>query len=234
MELRRICKHNYAVLCATLFYFSTGDRLFMAYKRKEFCNRQKILLDFSKIYGIIILTHNIIVKEVPMVKPQRNDPKEKALRDCGAFNTHLVVDALFRENDFFDSRDLVQVKYEMLRRVHKEGESVSHAATSFGFSRPSFYKTSGEFHREGVPGLLPRKRGPRQRHKLTAEVLAFVEGFCTGEHPMGIPALLDEVEKHFGIRVHRRSLERALRPSAKKTLRVPGKNEGKRRTETTP
>ena len=159
-----------------------------------------------------------------MAKPQRSDPKERALRDGGALNTHPVVDALFSENDFFDSRDLVQVKYEMLRRVHKEGESVSRAAASFGFSRPSFYKTSGEFNREGVPGLLPRKRGPRHRHKLTAEVLAFVEGFSTGEHPMGIPALLDEVEKHFGIRVHRRSLERALRQPAKKTLEVPGKN----------
>lgn len=162
-----------------------------------------------------------------MAKPQRTDSKEKALRDCGALNTHPVVDALFRENDFFDSRDLVQVKYEMLRRVHKEGESVSRSAASFGFSRPSFYKTSGKFNREGVPGLLPRKRGPRRRHKLTAEVLAFVEGFCTGEHPMGIPALLDEVEKHFRIRVHRRSLERALRQPVKKMLQVPGRNQGK-------
>ena len=162
-----------------------------------------------------------------MAKPQRTDPKEKALRDCGALNTHPVVDALFSGNDFFDSRDLVQVKYEMLRSVHKEGESVSRAAASFGFSRPSFYKTSGEFNREGVPGLLPRKRGPRRRHKLTAEVLVFVEGFSTGEHPMGIPALLDEVKKHFGIRVHRRSLERALGQYRKKTPQIPAKNQGK-------
>ena len=162
-----------------------------------------------------------------MAKPQRNDPKEKALRDGGALNTHPVVDALFGGNGFFDSRDLVQVKYEMLRRVHKEGESVSRAAASFGFSRPSFYKTSGEFNREGVPGLLPRKRGPRHRHKLTAEVLAFVEGFSTGEHPMGIPALLDEVEKHFGIRVHRRSLERVLRQSGKKIPHASARNQGK-------
>ncbi len=188
---------------------------------------QKILLDFSQKYGIIILTYHAVMKEGPMAKPRRNDPKEKALRDCGALNTHPVVDALFRDNDFFDSRDLVQVKYEMLRRVRKEGESVSRAAASFGFSRPSFYKTSGEFHREGVPGLLPRKRGPRSRHKLTTEVLAFVEGFRTREHPLGIPALLDEVEKHFGIRVHRRSLERALGQYRKKTPQIPAKNQGK-------
>jgi transposase len=166
------------------------------------------------------------MKEVPMIKPRRNDPKEKALRVCSALNTHPVTDVLFSDNDFFDSRDLVQVKYEMLRKVHKEGESVSRATASFGFSRPSFYKSFGEFEREGVTGLLPRKRGPRSGHKLTAEVLTFVEGLCSGEHPVGIPALLDEVEKHFGIRVHRRSLERALRHPGKKTLPVPGKKPG--------
>ena len=222
MELRRTCKHNYAAQSVFMFCSSTCNRLFI----RLFCNIQQIVLDISETYGIIILTHNADRKEVPMAKPQRTDPKEKALRDCGALNTHPVVDALFSGNDFFDSRDLVQVKYEMLRRVQKEGESVSRAAASFGFSRPSFYKTFGEFHREGVPGLLPRKRGPRRRHKLTAEVLAFVEGFWTGEHPMGIPALLDKVEKHFGIRVHRRSLERALRQPGKKTLQVRGKKQG--------
>lgn len=227
MELRRICKHNYAVSYGIPFCSSARNCVTSMLLDKEFWNMEKILLDFSEICGIIILTYNAAMKEVPMAKSQRTDPKENALRDCGALNTHPVVDALFRDNDFFDSRDLVQVKYEMLRRVHKEGESVSRAAASFGFSRPSFYKTSGEFNREGVPGLLPRKRGPRRRHKLTAEVLALVEGFSTGEHPMGIPALLDEVEKHFGIRVHRRSLERALWQPRKKTLQVPGKNQGK-------
>jgi len=156
-------------------------------------------------------------------KPQHDDSKKKALRDCGALNTHPVSDALFNESDFFDSRDLVQVKYEMLRKVHKEEESVGRAAASFGFSRPSFYKSFKDFEQEGIPGLLPRKRGPRSRHKLTAEVLDFVKGLCTGEHPLGIPALLDEVEKHFGIRIHRRTLERALGQQEKKMPRVPRK-----------
>lgn len=152
-----------------------------------------------------------------MKKPQRSDSKEKTLRDLGALNTHPVADPLFSDNDFFDSRDLVQVKYEMLRRVHKEGVSISQAAASFGFSRPSFYKSSKEFEKEGVTGLMPRKRGPHSGHKLTSEVLAFVEESSSRGQPTRISVLLDEVEKHYGIRVHRRSLERALRPSGKKT-----------------
>jgi transposase len=132
-------------------------------------------------------------------------------------NTHPVSDALFSDSDFFDSRDLVQVKYEMLRKVHKDGQPISDAAASFGFSRPAFYKTSADFQREGITGLLPRKRGPRGGHKLTAEVLKFIKTMRTAEQPLGTPALLDAVEKRFGIRVHRRSLERASRRSEKKT-----------------
>jgi hypothetical protein len=45
----------------------------------------------------------------------------------------------FLEEDFFDAHDLAQVKYEMLRRVRREGTRVSQAASSFGCSRPSFY-----------------------------------------------------------------------------------------------
>jgi len=160
-------------------------------------------------------------------KSKRNDPKEIALRDCGAFNTHPVSDTLFSGSDFFDSRDLVQVKYEMLRRVYKEGASVSRATASFGFSRPSFYKSFKDFEREGIPGLLPRKRGPHRRHKITAEVLAFARELSSGEHPLGIPALLGEVEKQFGTRVHRRTLERALRQPGKKTMTVAKKKKGK-------
>jgi len=223
MELRRICKHNYAVShIAMLCCLATTCLYSLLYY-----NAKKIYLDIFKIYGIIILTHNAVMKEdVSMANPPRNDSKEKILRDCGALNTHPVADPLFSDNDFFDSRDLVQVKYEMLRRVHKEGESVSRSAALFGFSRPSFYKSSVEFEREGIAGLMPRKRGPRSGHKLTAEVLAFVEGSSSEEQPTKIPALLDEVEKRFGIRVHRRSLERALRQPGKKTLQIPGKKGG--------
>lgn len=154
---------------------------------------------------------------------QPDDPKARALRECGTLNTHRVSDALFMDNDFFDPRDLVQVKYEMLRKAHKDKEPVSRTAASFGFSRPSFYKTWADFEREGIAGLLPRKRGPRGGHKLTEEVLKFIEESCTAEKPMSIPALLNEVERRFGIKVHRRSIEKARRSREKKTPGAPGK-----------
>lgn len=149
--------------------------------------------------------------------PKTADPKETFLRDQGTWNTHPVHDELFATSEFFDPRDLVQVKYEMLRRVHQEGTPVSRAAGAFGFSRPSFYKTQEAFVREGVIGLLPRKRGPRGGHKLTEEVIAFAQALRTADPPATIPALVEAVAERFGVRVHRRSLERALGRRGKKT-----------------
>src|SRR5580698_4111858 len=100
--------------------------------------------------------------------------RQQALQAQGASHPHpqAVSDPLFRDSAFFDPNDLVQVKYEMLRSVEKEGRAVVEAAESFGLSRPVYYVTRELFNREGLPGLLPRKRGPKGAHKLTDEALA--------------------------------------------------------------
>ena len=57
--------------------------------------------------------------------PQPPDDKGESLRQQGVLNPHpqRVVDPLFLEGGFFDPRDLVQVKYEMLHRVHSRGSN---------------------------------------------------------------------------------------------------------------
>jgi len=75
-----------------------------------------------------------------MSPSSRHDAKRHILRAQGTLNPRPqeVAHALFQESDFFDPRDLLQVKYEMLRQVRVENQAVSHAAEAFGFSRPSF------------------------------------------------------------------------------------------------
>ena len=101
--------------------------------------------------------------------------KREALKRHGTLNPHpdAVTDPLFEAGDFFDRDDLLQLKYEMLRRVTVDKQSVSQSATAFGFSRPTYYQAEADFQRDGLFGLLPEKRGPRQGHKLTPEVLDF-------------------------------------------------------------
>ena len=217
MELCLLCKYKYAGLSKVPYPVSVVFR----YIYLNYSNKYEINLDTSILCGVICITVTPTIMEDYMEKKQPIDTKEKVLRESGVLNTHPVADPLFKDNDFFDPRDLVQVKYEMLRKVHKERQPISHAAASFGFSRPSFYQTMNDFKREGIAGLLPRKRGPRGGHKLTHEVLEFIEEILAMDKPMSIPALLDEVKKRFGVRVHRRSLERARRRCEKKMLQIP-------------
>jgi len=139
------------------------------------------------------------------------DAKVEALRESGTLNGRgeTVRDPLFGEEAFFDVRDLLQVKYEMLRRVDTEGVSVTEAAGAFGFSRVAFYQAQRRFEEEGLAGLLSRPRGPRRAHKLSEEVMAFVDGVLEEEGAVGAPALADRVRERFGLVVHPRSIERA-------------------------
>ena len=102
--------------------------------------------------------------------------KLEALGQNGTLNTHPedVADELFSGSEFFDPRDLLQVKYEMLRRVRQDGEPVSKVAKMFGFSRVSYYQIQHAYDQQGLAGLMPRQRGPRHAHKLTEDVMAFI------------------------------------------------------------
>ena len=83
-------------------------------------------------------------------------------------------------------------------------------------SRFSFYQAQSAYEETGLPGLTPKKPGPRGRHKLTPEVLAFVREELANDPSPNMRELPDRVWKRFGLRVHQRTIERALADSKKK------------------
>ena len=105
------------------------------------------------------------------------DSKEAALAEARCLNPHpeQIRDPGFLSSDFFDGRDVVQVKYEMVRKVKADGAPVTTAATAFGNSRPSYYEAAAALERSGLEGLVPARPGPRGGHKLTEEILAWAE-----------------------------------------------------------
>jgi transposase len=141
------------------------------------------------------------------------DPKTESLRERYALNPHphKVTDPLFLKNEFFDPRDLVQVKYEMLRRVRIEGMTVTQAAQAFGFSRPVFYQALAAFEEDGLPGLVPRRPGPKGAHKLTDEILGYLQQQQALDQALRAGTLSKQVLEKFGLSVHPRSIERALK-----------------------
>lgn len=140
------------------------------------------------------------------------DAKSQALRQHGALNPHpeKVSDPLFLRQTFFDPRDLVLVKYEMLRRVRVEGLPVTQAAAAFGFSRPVYYSTLAQFESQGFLGLIPQRPGPRGAHKLSDVVVEFLHRQQVGDKPPPSATLVQLVHEYFGIAVHPRSVRRAL------------------------
>jgi transposase len=153
-----------------------------------------------------------------MTKPSQADSKQQSLRSQGVLHPHpdAVTDERFRQFDFFDPRDLLQVKYEMLRRVEMDGYSVSAAASAFGLSRPSFYEARTAWQRDGLAGLFPKKRGPHGGHKLTDAVVLFLRTEYGKDASLTPPELAVQLEAHFGLRVHPRSIDRALQRAGKK------------------
>lgn len=143
---------------------------------------------------------------------KQREEKATALQERGVLNARAdgVRDSLFATVGFFDARDLVQVKYEMVRRVQEEGWTVARAVREFGLSRTTFYQARAALAREGLPGLLPQRPGPRDGHKLNEVVLGFVEEVLSQEGAVGAAALAQRVRERFGTCVHPRSIERAL------------------------
>ena len=141
------------------------------------------------------------------------DPKVAALRAERSLNPRpeAVSDERFSASEFLDARDLVQVKYEMVRRARVDGEPVGRAAAAFGFSRPSFYAAERALDEGGLAALVPARPGPRGAHKLTRRGRG-VRARASGGRPGAVVGgdLVELIAERFGVRVHRRSVERAL------------------------
>jgi transposase len=147
-----------------------------------------------------------------------DDSKAQKLKKDGILNLRpeQVKDELFQQYDFFDPRDLLQVKYEMICRVQRDSWTVMQASKTFGFSRPSYYEAQHSFNRKGLPGLIPGQRGPKSAHKLSDHVMEFVEEAIAKDSTLHASQIALLLEKRFDLKVHPRSIERALDRRKKK------------------
>jgi transposase len=170
---------------------------------------------------IVIFTFSTILMTrfgVPASNDRRRS-KADALAEDGTLNPapEKVRDPKFQEDGFFDPRDIVQVKYEMLRRASVEKASVTDVSDEYGVSRPTYYQAKTDFEEGGIAGLVPKKRGPRGPHKIQGEVLAFLRAQLSPGEPIRARELAKLLQEELGLDVHPRTIERAV--GAKKTSR---------------
>ncbi|MFH1436968.1 MAG: helix-turn-helix domain containing protein [Pseudomonadota bacterium] len=149
---------------------------------------------------------------------RQKQSKRQFLEEAGAWNTNArnIDSSLFAQSDFFDPRDKVQVKYEMLRLHYVDGVTVLSASRLFGYSRESFYAALEALSREGIVGLADRLRGPKTPRKLTAQVQQFLHREIQKDPSVSGARLAERVKKKLGVSIHKRSIERFCRTSGKK------------------
>ena len=137
----------------------------------------------------------------------------RALEQAGLLHrgAEEVLAEPFRAHpEFFASFDKVQVKYEMLRAHVLDGQTASAAASAHGYSRAAFYLVASAFERSGMVGLLDERPGRRGPLRLSPEVLAFLEARRREMPDASGAQLARELEAALGVRLHRRTVQKAL------------------------
>ena len=97
----------------------------------------------------------------------------------------------------------MQVKYEMLRAHLVDRLPVTEAAAAHGYSRAAFYLVSASFDQLGMAGLLDERRGRRGPVKLRPEIVEFIRADAGSG-----AQIAEQVADRFGVRLHRRTVER--------------------------
>ena len=136
----------------------------------------------------------------------------RALEQAGLLHPSpeaVVADPFRSHPGFFARFDKVQVKYEMLRAHVLDGQSASAAASAHGYSA-AFYLVQAAFERSGTVALLDERPGRRGPLRFSPEVLAFLEARRREVPETSGAQLAREVEAALGVKLHRRTVEKAL------------------------
>lgn len=147
--------------------------------------------------------------------------KRQALQQDGTLRparTRVRAGLFWQHPTFFDPRDELQVKYEMLRAHFVDSQAVTAACAAFGYSRQTFYILRERLARRGIAGLRDGRPGRVGPVKCTAEVVDFLRAQRAADPTQSIPALIEGLVHQRGVRLHRRTVERLLRrrPARKK------------------
>ena len=147
-----------------------------------------------------------------MKEKKDDEKKELYLRKHGVLNPHpeKIQEELFLAHEFFDPKDLIQARYEMIRCHRIDGLTIMEVSQRFGVSRITFYNLTKRYDEEGLIGLVPRKSGPKKPHRCTKEILEFVKHRQLEEPGILCQDIIWEVRKKFNIILHRRTIERGL------------------------
>jgi len=145
---------------------------------------------------------------------QAKPSKLTRLREAGLLHPHpdRIRDPQFLgQAAFFDSHDLLQVRYELLRAHLIDGDKIAGLCRRFGVSRQTFYNLLARFLERGSGGLLPGRPGPKGPSKLSREVSLFAEKELAGGSDISGTQLASRIDARLGVSLHKRTVEKLLK-----------------------
>jgi transposase len=143
--------------------------------------------------------------------------KRRALNAHRALNPEpqkVTAEQFRTHQEFFDAEDRLQVRYEMLRGPAVGELTVTEACAAFGVSRQTFYTLRRAFDTQGITGLFDGKRGRKGPLKASSEVVEFVRAAKAAEPSLSGAHIARLVDQKFGVVLHRRTVERLLKPKS--------------------
>jgi len=180
----------------------------------NYINKITLGVDMVKVFVLKMDKNNITFIKAQTITMDTDEERKQRLKKEGSLhpNPDRVKADLLAKSSFFNANDLIQMKYEMLRSVTVDQQSVTEAANTFGFSRVAYYQAWKQYQSHGLAGLLPYKRGPKHPHKFTPEVRSFIDKQLVAIEGRPDWSLLSkQIEDRFGTKVHPRSVERAVK-----------------------
>jgi len=141
-----------------------------------------------------------------------NKTKKEFLEKEGIINPkpERVSYSLFKNLEFFDSLDLPQVKYEMLRTARVDKVSVSDVCKLFGFSREYFYKLERAFMERGYVSLLGTTMGRRPLIAINQEIVNYIAHRKLNDSTISGESLRKEILSVYKVDCSRRTVERII------------------------
>lgn len=141
-----------------------------------------------------------------------DQPKFDFLESQGLLNPRpeRVTHPLFNTEAFFDSRDLPQVRYEMLRAARVEQIPVAKACRLLGFSREYFYRLERAFMKRGYVALLGSPMGRPPLLALNQEIVSFIVHRKLEQPRLSGEELRREILQIHKVDCSRRTVERII------------------------
>ena len=136
------------------------------------------------------------------------DPDFLRRARCLHLTPERVQDGRFIEQpDFFDQKDIVQVKYELLRRCKVEGHDVAPTCLNFGFSRTTYYKVQQAFLDGGLPALMGQPRGRLKPIKVTDAVRGYVISEKAKDPKLSARHMVAALKERYNVRLSERMIQ---------------------------